>query len=232
MISQYDVKQFAEKNADKCWFSVDKDNNVVDKEDNKIVCSLKTLTELLRRETHCDFETIYECHGLLQVVLRCKECGAVIFASDDEWYYESDLRCPVCSDYKTGFKYWSSEDIKNDVEKQKEIDFLMEMQREQIEEDKRYMKRKKYDWQIWEGRIELPKRAIYFDLECDNLFKTKLKGLRLIIHWAHKDDIGYIYKKHFRIPLSWSALKISIMIWRKDVEKAEAKAKLEEDKNG
>ncbi len=111
------------------------------------------------------------------------------------------MRCPVCSDYKTGFKYWSSEDIKNDAEKQKEIDFLMEMQREQIEEDKRYMKRKKRDWQIWKGRIKLPNRAIYFDLECDNLFKTKLKGLKLIIHWANKDKdgIGYIYKKHFRI---------------------------------
>lgn len=108
----------------------------------------------------------------------------------------------------------------------------MEMQREQIEEDKRYRKRKKYDWQIWKGRIKLPNRAIYFDLECDNLFKTKLKGLRLIIHWAHKDGIRYIYKKHFRIPLSWSALKISIMIWRKDVKKAEVGTKSEEDKNG
>lgn len=226
MISKYDVRKYAENNASKCWFSIDENDNIFDKEKGDIVCSLETLTKFLRQKAHCDFETIYECHGLLQVVIRCKECGTVIFASDDELYCEPNLCCPVCSDYKTGFKYWSGEDIKNDTDKQKEIDFLMEMQKEQIEADKRYMKRKKYDWQIWNGRIKLPNRAIYFNLECDNLFKTKLKGLKLIIHWAHKDGTGYIYKKYFRIPLSMSAIKNSIIIWRSN---AKRKREIEND---
>lgn len=218
MISQYDIKRSAKKNADKIWFFIDENDNVIDREKNEFVCTLKSYTEFLRRKMHCDFEIIYECHATLQVIYRCKECGTVIFASDDVSYYDPNLCCPVCGDYETEFEYWSGEDIEKDSEKHEAIDFFMKMQKEQIESDKRYMKRKKYDWQIWNGRIELLNRAVYLDLECDNLFKTKLKGLKLKIGWAHKDGIRFVHKKSFSIPLSWSALKISIMIWRKNLK--------------
>lgn len=214
MISKYDIKQYAERNANTCVFSIDENENVIDKTDNTIVCSLETFVEGMRRETHCDFEVIYYEHTLNQITYRCKECGTVIFAREDE-DYEHGLRCPVCSDYKTKFEFWAGEDIKNSVAKQRSIDAMIMMEKDKTEADKRYMKRKKYDWQIWKGTIKLPNRAIFLDLECNNLFKTKLKGLRLEIHWAHKDGASYIYKKNFRIPLSLSALKISIRIWRK-----------------
>lgn len=214
MISKYDIKQYAERNADTCGFSIDENENVIDKSDNTVVCSLDTFVERMRRETHCDFEAIYYEHVLNQVTYRCKECGTVIFAREDE-DYEPCLCCPVCSDYKTKFEFWTGEDIENSAEKQRSIDALIMMKKEKAEADKRYMKRKKYDWQIWNGKIKLPNRAIIFALECDNLFKTKLKGLRLKIWWAHRDGMSYIYKKNFRIPLSLSALKVSIRCWRK-----------------
>lgn len=216
MISEYDVKQVAKKRED-CWFSVDENNNVINKETGETVCTVSELTQIFRKKMHCDFEVVYSCHPTLEVVYRCKECGTVIFASDDE-YYDPNLKCPTCGEYKTWFKFWTADDIAKDEEKQKAIKAYEAMQREQVEADKRYFKRgRKYDWQIWSGRIKLPNRAIYLDLECDNLFRTKLKGLRLKFHWAHKDKdgMGYIYKKHFTLPLSWSALKIQIRIYKK-----------------
>lgn len=209
MISIFDVKQYA-KNHSESWFSIDENNNVINKENNEVVCDVDTLVRYMRKKVHCDFESIYECHGTLEVTLRCKECGTVIFASDDELYYEPGLCCPVCSDYKTGFEYWSGEDIANDSEKQKSIQFLIEMQREQEEAYKRYKKRGKSDAQIWRGRIKLPRRAVYIDLLCNNLFKSGLRGLRIELHWARKEGIGYVFICGISIPLSVSALKVSL----------------------
>lgn len=209
MISVFDVKQYA-KNHPELWFSIDENNNVINRETNEVVCDVDTLVRYLRKKTHCDFEVIYECHGTLEVTLRCKECGTVIFASDDELYYEPGLCCPVCNDYKTGFEYWSGEAIANDPQKQNEIEFLIDMQREQEESYKRYKKRGKYDSQIWRGRIKLPRGAIYIDLLCDNLFKTGLHGLKLEFHWAEKDGAFYVFKNRLVVPLSISALKISL----------------------
>lgn len=68
-------------------------------------------------------------------------------------------------------------------------------------------------WQIWKGRLKLGKRyALFFDLESENFPKTKLKGLRLIVHFGVRDDgYGYTLKRYWHIPLSWSDLKI----WRR-----------------
>lgn len=212
MISAFDVKQYA-KNHPESWFAINENNEVIDKENNAVVCNIKTLVQVLREKLHCDFEVIYECHGTLDIVYRCKQCGTVIFASDDEWYYEPGLCCPVCSDYKTGFEYWSGEDIKNDPEKQKYIEFLNEMEREQEESYQRYKKRGKYDSEIWKGRIRLPHGlAIYIDLRCDNLFKHYLRGLHIELHLARKDDdsFGYVFVHRMVIPLSVSALRISL----------------------
>lgn len=217
MITAYFVKKIAEDNPDKYWYRID-GNNVIDKESNQVVGSLGTFVSLLRKKMHCDFDVIFYCHVSLVTIYQCKECGTVIFSRDDE-EYDPNLRCPTCGEYKTHFEYWTAEDIANDEDKQNTIETYKQMQQDRIEADKRYVKRgNKYDWQIWHGRIKLPKRAIILDLECDNLFKTKLKGLRLDVHWAYKDGISYIYKKHFTIPLSWSALKMQIRIRKKRKE--------------
>lgn len=217
MITAYFVKKIAEDNPDKYWYRID-GNNVIDKESNQVVGSLDTFVSLLRKKMHCDFDVIFYCHVSLVTIYQCKECGTVIFSRDDE-EYDPNLRCPTCGEYKTHFEYWTAEDIANDEDKQNTIETYKQMQQDRIEADKRYVKRgNKYDWQIWHERIKLPKRAIILDLECDNLFKTKLKGLRLDVHWAYKDGISYIYKKHFTIPLSWSALKMQVRIRKKRKE--------------
>lgn len=211
MISQYDVKRYAEKHPD-CWYTVDGDNNIVDKENGKIVCTLKEMTEYIRKEMHCDFESVYYCHGTLQDVIRCRECGTVIFSTEDEWGYDPKLCCPTCGGYKTHFEYWTADEIKSDKKKQDTIEWLEHMQQEQIEADKRYIARgNKYDHQIWKGSMKLSRKyRLFLDLECDNFPKTKLKGLKLIAHIATKDDdCGYIYNKgEIFIPLSIGAFKI------------------------
>ena len=220
MISEYDVMRYAKKHPE-CWYSVDENENIIDKSDGKTVCTLKTMTEHLRRKLHCDFESVYCCHGTLQDTLRCRECGTVIFATDDEYGYDPNLCCPTCGGYDTSFEYWTAEEIAGDEKKKNTVAMLERMQREQIEADERYIRRgHKHDWQIWSGRMKLGKRyALFFDLESDNFPKTGLKGLRLIVHFGYreKDDIGYTYKNSAHIPLSWSDFKIWLRIKRKRV---------------
>lgn len=208
MVNEYDIKRYAEKYPDKCWYVVDDDDMIVDKDTNKTICHIDELVDIARKKMHCNFEFIYECHATLETTYRCRECGTVIFTREDE-SWDPNLCCPVCGDYKTGFKYWTGEEIALSEEKQNTIAFLKAMQADKVEADKRYKQRgNKYDWQIGSGKIKLFKRAVFWDLECDNLFETKLKGLRLKIHWAHKEDKSYTYKKNFLIPLSISAFKI------------------------
>lgn len=220
MVNTYDIKRYAEKYPDKCWYIVNDGDMIVDKDTNEIRCHISEFVDAIRKKMHCDFEYVYGCHAMLEITYRCKECGTVIFAAEDE-RWEPNLCCPVCSDYKTGFDYWTGEEIAASEEKQNTIAFLEKMQADQVEADKRYKQRgNKYDWQIGSGKIKLFQRAVFWDLECDNLFETKLKGLKLKIHWAHKEDGSYVYRKNFFIPLSISAFKIKRMIAKEKVATA------------
>ena len=224
MISKYDIKKAAE--SEKCWFTIDENEDVFDKESGKNIGTLDEILAFFRHKLHCDFEVIYSCHPTLETTYRCKDCGTVIFARDDEWY-EENLCCPVCSDYQTGFEYWSGEEIKNDEKKQNTIDFLIKMQEEQEESYRRQKRRNgKYDWQISKWKIKIPNKAIYFELQCDNLFHTGLKGLRLHIDIGEKDGMGYIIKKFFTIPLSIGAAKTAYRVHKhlKEKEKENASA--------
>lgn len=215
MISKYDLIQYAKK-SDQCWFRIEEDKNVIDKETGEFICGIDILLQHMREKMHCDFECVYDCHGLLEVVLRCKQCGTVIFTTEDE-DYDPNLCCPTCGEYKTQFEYWTAEDIKADPKKQGTIKHLEQMQQEHIEAEKRRKRRKgKYDWQIGGFRIHSKKHGLIFNLECDNLFRTKLKGLRLKIVWANRDGHGFIYKKRLTIPLSYSYFKLMQRIRKKN----------------
>ena len=76
------------------------------------------------------------------------------------------------------------------------------------EQDKRIKKRNgKYDWQIAIKKIYGKKRFLRLDLECDDITKSYFKGLRLNVNIGEKesiDDVAYVIKKFFTIPLSWS----------------------------
>lgn len=208
MITKYDLKRYAEINKDnsKCWFIIDENDNVINKETKEIVYDLDHLLSSFRKKLHCDFESIYYEHVLDYAVIRCKECGTVIFTFED-YRYEPHLNCPTCSDYKTNFEYWTKEEIDNDIDKQKQLQGLQLMEKERIEADKRHMKRHKYDWEIGKCHLNISKnKRIYFELQCKNLFKSFLKGLRLKVSMGNKDEsgVGYIIKKTCTIPLSIS----------------------------
>lgn len=141
MVSKYNIIEYAKQFPNKCWYIVSEDKTrIIDKATGEDVCSMDTLVDVMRDKMHCNFEVVYSCHPTLEVVYRCKECGTVIFASDDE-YYDPNLRCPTCGEYKTWFKFWTADDITKDEKKREAIKAYEAMQREQVEADKRYFKR-------------------------------------------------------------------------------------------
>lgn len=211
MVSQYDLIRYA-KNKKDCWFRIDDEKNVIDKETEKIICDLEILTQFFRETMHCDFECIHHCGGTLETALRCKECGTVIFSRDDE-SYDPNLCCPTCGGYKTHFEYWTKEEIESDIKKANTIKWLEDWTKEENEAYERRQRRKgKYDSEIWILAIRGKKHGIKFELKCDNLFKTGLKGLHLRINWMDRDDGWFVYRKWWEIPLSISYIKQMIVV--------------------
>lgn len=219
MINEYMVKETIKHHADTLPFYVENDN-IVSKEDGEVVCSLDTYMEAMKRRLHCDFELVYAGSCVFPTVLRCKECGTVVFSHGYEYEdYDPDLCCPDCGNYKTNFAFYTKAEIESDPNKQAEIKFLEE---QQIEDEKSYArskKRNKTDQEIFKFRIKLSqKHALKVDLKCDNLFRTFLKGLYLSVHWLEADEDNsmlWTFKKHIVVPLSWKAYQIHYAIPRK-----------------
>lgn len=224
MIFKYNIIEYAKQFPDKCWYIVSEDETrIINKATGEDMCSMDTLVEVMRDKLHCNFEVIYSCHPTLETTLRCKECGTVIFTHEDE-RWEPNLCCPVCSDYKTNFEYWTAKEIKNDKKKQNSINFLIKIQEEQEESYRRQKRRNgKCDWQIGKCKMKFANKIIVFELQCDNLFRTKLKGLKLRIAVGTKceDHIGYIINNYFTIPLSISAAKTVYKIHKHNRNKPE-----------
>ena len=213
MISKFDMKKYIKENPDKFPYVYKEEEDAIYDKDGSYLASLDTFLEVYRKHSGESFECIYYEHISLQDVLRCTECGTVIFSTEDEWY-DPHLKCPICTDYHTHFKYWTKEDIESDKEKQDTIKFFKKMMDDRAEEDRRIKKRNgKYDWQIAVKKIYGKKRFLGLALECDDITESYFKGLRLKVDIGkkEKDDISYIVKKHFTIPLSWSQFYIKFV---------------------
>ncbi len=218
MISKYQViralNNYKQDKNTEILLSED-DKNILDVDGN-VLCTVDEYYQFLRRKLHCDFEVILDMHGTLDVVYQCKECGTVIFASDDEYSYEPDLCCPHCSGYKTRFTYWTKEEIDTDPDKQAEVQAYIEMQDYMNKAEERAKKRGKRDWEIWVKVFKSKKKQVKYSLECCNLFSTKLKGLNLHISTNYKNENGmYCESKNRRIPLSPYAAYIQWIVPRK-----------------
>lgn len=214
MISKYDAIRYLEYEESKndpndfLILSSDKES-IIDKRNNNIVCTVDEFVNECRKKGHCDFEVVYSEHVSLYTVLRCRECGTILFTYEDE-RYDPALACPTCGNYKTDFTYWTAEDIQNDVDKQNELAFIKKMEEHRIASEKRRTKRGLFDWEIWKHTFTFKKSDIQFSLECNDLFATGLKGLNLEIskYTQQNDSIGYILTWHKRIPLSFYAIYI------------------------
>ena len=214
MVSKYDMKKFIEKNPDKFPYIYKEDEDAIYSKEGNYICSLVEFLKIYRKHSGESFECIYDEHISLEEVLRCTECGTVIFAYEDE-RYDPHLKCPTCTNYETRFKYWTKEDIDSDKEKQDVINYFKEVMDYRVEQAKRIKRRNGLnDWQITRKKIYTKKKLFIFDLECDDITKSYLKGLRLDVGICTKDEDGmFIQKKNFTIPLSWSQFYI-LFIYR------------------
>lgn len=198
MISKYDVIQNLKNDPKNTQYKVSEDNNsIIDIETGLTICSVEEITQTMRRKMHCDFDCIYSEHVSLQTIYKCNECGTVIFASDDEMY-DPHLCCPTCGGYHCHFEYWTQEEIDNDPEKQKALDFYEKVMEEQVAAEKRRQARGGlYDWQLFKKTYRGKK--YYVDFEVRHLAGYDIE---ITIGKKDEDGVGYICDKYICIPLS------------------------------
>lgn len=227
MISKFDVRQ-AYKRALEKGTELDyyiENDSLYAKEDNSYVCSFDDYVDYLREKHHCDFECIYYDHIALVAIYRCRECGTVIFGGEDQYTYDPNLRCPTCGEYKTHLVYWTKEDIEQDEQKQKQIRLYEEWQ---IEENKRAARRQRrgglYDWQMWKKVWYGKKYALHiefhdwghgWDGEKPRPWKYREIGFEIRVS-KREDDISYIEKYCFHIPLSPYAIRLRVKLFFKN----------------
>ena len=154
------------------------------------------------------FECIYDAHWECMSILQCTECGTIVKYCYDE-YYEPNFKCPICTDYETGYEYYTKEQIENSDD----LKAIIKMYKELAQMDQERCERKEKrngleDYQLCKvKRIKTKDNVYEFKLLIDSILnKNKLKGLRLEIKkWKIEDDINMslVYSKI--IPLSKSA---------------------------
>lgn len=146
-----------------------------------------------------NFEFLYsepmECFSLL----RCNQCGTIIHAYFDESRKEPNLKCPVCSEYKTGFKYWTRAQISASKEIQNEIKEYKNLERINRHINKHYNPKIKSDSEFAWNSFNIGDVNVITNLYCDSRMNlNKFKGLELRV--TVKDGMSTVSR--FIIPLS------------------------------
>ena len=213
MISDYDIirtcRRYEKEGRTDFGKLSEDEKDIIDCETGRKLCSVSEFAQAMRKKMHCDFESVYYEHPSLFHVIRCTECGTVIFTREDE-DYDPNLCCPTCGKYETHFEYWTKEEIEADEKKQNTIKVYDEMTQYQKESYERRQRRGLCDWEICKKTIRIGNKNKYeCTLECSNLFSKerkglmRLKGLNLhIIKWEKDNSGSYVGKKFTRIPLS------------------------------
>jgi hypothetical protein len=164
------------------------------------VISGNDLYEKYLLENGLSFSSIYDNHAFLINLLSCNKCRTVIFEEyNNNW--EENFRCPICTDYKTSYDYYSLEDIeqnKNNI--QDTINSYKSLKIIEEEMYKKYIKRgNKHEWEITKKyTIKLKRKNICFQL-------IKYKYLKMEIYISKKDNyIENVYTiiSSFKIPLT------------------------------
>lgn len=207
MISQYDVKQYLNNDTSPHYYCNEETQRVMKKDSNEDICSIEAYTEFLRKSLHCSFKSVYSCPLDLQNVLRCTECGTVIFSYDDE-RYDPNLKCPTCSGENTYFEFWTQEDIDADEKKQNTLNFYGEMREW---DRKRYEREKRTglnNYELWKKRITIGKTVYIPKLLVSDYVGKKLKGLHFAIDIINNETHTYKKSNACKIPLSYHYLYI------------------------
>jgi hypothetical protein len=180
-------------------FQYNKERNILI--DSKYNCvDADELFNLYKKKIGQSFECIYDEHCSCFCILKCTECGTYIFEHYDE-AYEPNLKCPVCTDYKTGFKYYTTLDILIDERKKKQIDMYLEFARIQREADERYIKRGNlYDFEKTHKKTLFKSKNKMIDIQFTGFDKWDLQAE--INVWKKQDNDMYACKHHIKIPIS------------------------------
>ena len=168
---------------------------------------LEDLYRKYLKENGMSFKCICDVHWECMSLIECTECGTVIKEYYDEWY-EPNFRCPVCTDYKTGYEFYTKEEIEASEELQAVINMYKGLNDTLKEQDERIQKRNGLeDYQLLKPRqIKIGNNVYRFSLLIDSITnKNKLQGLKLEISKFEKNDSLLELRKKKIIPLSKEA---------------------------
>ena len=99
------------------------------------------------------FECIYDAHWECMSILQCTECGTIVKYYYDE-YYEPNFKCPICTDYETGYEYYTKDQIENSDDLKAIIKMYKELAQMDQERCERKEKRNRLeDYQLCKGRF-------------------------------------------------------------------------------
>lgn len=217
MITISDLRKASED--PKCWFRIEGDE-VFARNSEKSYGNLEKFLINMRSIFHCNFESIYSDATLMNI-LRCKDCGTVIFTNSDA-YDDPEPVCPTCSNSKIQYEYWTAEDIKKDVKKANTIEMFKTEMKERNEDYEREKRTGLQFWQLMKKEKFSKDKKILKRYILERNGRKGIKGLKFIIeiYELHEDGFSYIYKKKIFIPLSFSALKLKIRL-KKRMKKQE-----------
>lgn len=214
MTSKYEMINFLKKHGNELSLVYNEADDTIYNADGTKKAPLDKFLEIYRKNNGESFEGIFYDSASLYDVMRCTECGTVIFTYNDE-RYDPHLKCPSCTGYKTYFKFWTKEEIESDEEKQNEIKHLEDMTKWMNERYARQQRRNgKSDQEIAVKKFYGKKIYLRICLGCDDITESYIKGLRLKIDIGNKTDdgIGYTIKHFYTIPLSWSSFKTQLQV--------------------
>lgn len=172
--------------------------------------SFQEIYDKVLKENGMSFKCLCDVHWENMSILECTECGTIIKYYYDEWF-EPDFKCPVCTDYKTGFEYYTKEEIAENEELQAIIKIYIDLDKSFKEQDERRKKRNGLeDYQLTKPlRIKIGNKLYVINVLINSILnKNKLKGLRLSIDKSEKDsDYTWVVKSTTTIPLSIGAYR-------------------------
>lgn len=209
MITKSKIIEYLTKNSDKLNIRLDVSNNKIYSKSGTFICNIDDYVETYKLNMGCSFTSIYCNHALLINVLKCNKCGTVIITREDE-DYDPNLKCPTCTDYKSYFSYYTKEEIESNDSLKQMIDSYIRMSNFEKEAYEYEQKHGHPYWQIFKKKIYTKNHMYKIELKCDDVRKSRFKGLYLDITSFEKgmEQGEYRFSNNLIIPLSFDRIYI------------------------